>query len=161
MAGSRLELVLEGLVKSMVDTDSLIELWLSRKVNLAKKDFVQTARHVIWVHGHRWTLTGWPPTPAMLRHIAESAHLSLVDSSSSSVVDPLSVLSPFAATCRVCSMFMAEARAERAALVDELDALCADSQADTSSTEDEDVEHACSAPTCCGYRHTVAALQCS
>ena len=124
----------------MVCKDSVLERWLSREVTVAKKEVAQTERHVTWVHGHRWTLTGWPPTPAKLRHIAECAYQNLVDLSSGTVVDPLSVLRSLAATCRVCSMFMSEVRAENAALAEELDAWCAYSQADTSSTENEEVE---------------------
>ena len=45
-------------------------------------------------------------------------------------------------------MFMSEVRAENAALAEELDAWCADSQADTLSTDTEVADCAYSASTC-------------
>ena len=123
----------------MVCTDSVLERWLSRDVTVAKKEVPQTESRVIRVHGHRWTLTGWPPTPAMLRHIAECGHQNLVDLSSVTVVEPLSVLRSLAATCRVCSMFVSERFAENAVLAEELDAWCAESPASDSSTENEEM----------------------
>ena len=130
----------------MVCTDSVLERWLSRDVTVAMKEGLQTERRVIWVHGHQWTLTGWPPTPAMLRHIADCGYQNLVDLSSVTVVEPLSVLRSLAATCRVCSMFMSELRAKNAVLAEELDAWCAESQSYDSSTDDEETVCAFAGP---------------
>ena len=132
----------------MVYKHLLIERWLGREVIMARKEVAQTESHITWVHQHRWTLTGWPPTPTKLRQIADCAYQNLVDLSSGTVVDPLSVLRGLAVTCRVCSMFMSELRAENAALAEELDAWCADSQAETLSTDTEVADCAYSTSTC-------------
>ena len=137
----------------MVCTDSVLERWLSREGTVAQKEVPQTESRVIRVHGHRWTLTGWPPTPAMLRHIAECGYQNLVDLSGVSEVEPSAVLGSLAATCRVCSMFMSELRAKNAVLAEELDAWCADSQTDTSSTENEEVEFFQPPPPCPNTGH--------